>query len=92
MPEALPSPDAPQSPLGALCLHCKAQPASKVEGEHGFSLCDSCYFGASLDELVGMAPLPRRSAQDRMIAFLISEVLRLTRELEQSRNVLCGGG
>lgn len=30
--------------VATMCLHCKAQPASKVEGEHGFTLCNGCYF------------------------------------------------
>ncbi len=66
-----------------MCLHCKQLPATKVEGEEGFTLCDACYFRA--------LP-PAGTAQDRLIAVQAAEIQRLTRELAAARSALCGGG
>ena len=68
-----------------MCLHCKQSPATKVEGPDGFTLCDACYFQAPPE-------VPYRSAQDRLIAVQSAEILRLSRELAEARNALCGGG
>lgn len=71
--------------VATMCLHCRELPATKVEGPDGFTLCDACYFQA-------LPEVPHRSAQDRMIAVQTAEILRLTRELAEARNALCGGG
>ena len=66
-----------------MCLHCKQLPATKVEGEQGFTLCDACYFQAFP---------PADTAQDRLIAVQSAEIRRPTRELAAARSALCGGG
>ena len=71
-------------PSATMCLHCHQQPATKVEDERGFTLCDACYFQALPD-------VPPRTAQDRLIAVQTAEILRLTRELAAARNALVGG-
>lgn len=71
--------------VASMCLHCRKLPATKVEGEEGFTLCDACYFQA-------LPEVPHRSAQDRLIAVQAAEIQRLTRELAVARNALCGGG
>lgn len=90
MPEATPSPDAPQSSPEALCLHCKVQPATKVEGINGFTLCDGCYFDTGIDDSNFMQ-LPPRTAQDRLIAVLMAENERLRRALYACERILSGG-